>query len=101
MEEEIIEFINRRFPHKDKWLDGNCYYFALILKEKFGGIICYDVIDGHFVLRIYDSFDKPYYHYYDYNGIVNTQGKHHYVEWDTFYEYDLKQMLRIQRDCIE
>jgi hypothetical protein len=32
---EVIEFINRRWKKDANWLDGNCYYFALILKHRF------------------------------------------------------------------
>ena len=31
--QDILEFINRRFPSKEdkQWVEGNCYYFSLIL----------------------------------------------------------------------
>lgn len=32
---KIEEFINRRFPNDCNWLSGNCYYFAIILKDRF------------------------------------------------------------------
>ena len=32
---EIIEFINRRFKLDCNWTNGNCYYFALILADRF------------------------------------------------------------------
>lgn len=51
----VIEFINRRFPKEldCNWRNGNCYFFAIILKARFPkGRIMYDVIDGHFLFNI-------------------------------------------------
>ena len=54
---EIRKFIYNRFPYDNNWLDGNCYYFAIILKERFPeGKIIYDVSDGHFLVRIEDVY---------------------------------------------
>lgn len=42
----------------DLFKNGYCYYFSLILKERFKGTILYDLIDGHFVTQIgEDIFD--------------------------------------------
>ena len=61
----VLEFIHRRFPVDCHWLDGNCYYFALILLDRFPiGKILYDVIDGHFVCEI-DGVK------YDWSGVVD------------------------------
>lgn len=90
---EIIEFINRRFPEDSNWLTGNCYYFSLILKDRFPeGSVFYDVINGHFVFKYKDS-------YYDWTGIVKSNG--YLIEWDKFDEYDLNQKQVIIRDCIK
>ena len=36
----------------------NCYYFAMILKDRFNGEIYYDVINGHFLTLIkYKLYD--------------------------------------------
>lgn len=61
IEEEVLDFIKKRFQVDCKWTDGNCYYFALILKDRFGGEIYYIPIEGHFVCKIGDSF-------YDFHG---------------------------------
>ena len=93
-ENEVLEFIHRRFPIDCHWLDGNCYYFALILLDRFPmGKILYDVIDGHFVCQI-DGVK------YDWSGIADESGKHHWVEWDKFNEYDDLQHERVVRDCL-
>lgn len=91
MEERITEFIRRRFPGDCRWTDGNCYFFALILKDVFGGDIYYDVVDGHFLTKCGDSF-------YDWTG--RTDRYVNVVKWDEFGQYDSKQKERIIRDCI-
>ena len=37
--QEVMEFIQRRFPKDSNWTNGNCYYFALILSDRFNGTI--------------------------------------------------------------
>ena len=50
IENEVVEFIRRRFKSDSKWLDGNCYYFAAILCERFPTFnIYYAPVAGHFV----------------------------------------------------
>ena len=89
----VEEFIQRRFKENCHWLDGNCYYMALILKDRFPqGKILYDVINGHFVTEI-DGIK------YDWGGMVNNPSAK-YVEWNSFHEYDSLQQLRIIRDCL-
>lgn len=97
-EDPVLKFINERFPDDSNWANGNCYYFARILQDRFpDGSIYYDVIDCHFVFK-HDG------KYYDHTGVVkydNDKGINHYlVEWDHFDEYDSIQKKRIIRDCI-
>ena len=64
---EILEFIHRRFSHDCNWLNGNCLWFALILKKRFPNVeIFYLPIQGHFVVK---SENK----YFDWTGIVTPQ----------------------------
>lgn len=91
---EVLEFINRRFKKDCNWLDGNCYYFALILKDRFpSGRIWYDVIDGHFFFE-YDG------RYYDYLGFVDPRIVAHSVPWGEMDKYDPLVKERIVRDCV-
>ena len=91
--DEVLEFIERRFKKDCDWINGNCYYFAVILQERFpGGIIYYDVIDGHF-LYFYNE------NYYDWVGIVKPTGV--LIDWDRFGEYDSLQKKVIIRDCVK
>lgn len=92
MKNEVLDFIQRRFKEDCHWLDGNCYYFAIILKNRFPkGKIFYDVINGHFVFWYQTQ-------YYDWTGIVNPDG--YLVEWNKFDEYDSLQKKRIIEGCI-
>ena len=94
MENKVLEFIQRRFKDDCKWLDGNCYYFAVILKDRFPkGKIYYEVIYGHFVFEYRNK-------YYDWNGIVSADRLAYLVEWDKFDEYDSTQKERVVKGCI-
>lgn len=89
---KVLNFIKRRFPIDLNWLNGNCYYFALILADRFNGTIYYDVINGHFITHINGNF-------YDWTGIVYPE---YPVEWDTIEEcYDALVGERVRRDCIK
>ncbi len=90
--DSIVEFISRRFSNDCSWISGNCYYFSIILKDRFpNGIIYYDVINGHFIFKYNDNF-------YDWTGKINPDG--YLVEWDQFDKYDSLQRQRIILDCI-
>lgn len=92
MKEQILDFISRRFSQNCHWLDGNCYYFAVILKNRFpSGTIYYDVVYGHFVFDINGRF-------YDWSGEIKPQGK--LVEWDKLGEYDELVKQRVIKECI-
>lgn len=99
LEKEVADFCSR-FNDCD-WTSGNCYYFAVILKDRFNGEIYYDVIRGHFVCKILDKF------FFDYNGLYQVDYNHKnqdkgtkLIKWDDFHIYDYEQKWRIQRDCI-
>lgn len=90
--DEVIEFIKRRFINDCNWISGNCYYFSIILKDRFpNGKIFYDVIYGHFIFKYKEK-------YYDWTGYIEPKG--YLVEWDNFDKYDYLQKERIIRDCL-
>ena len=70
MHDEVVHFIHQ-FKSSSQavieklFLDGYCYYFAVILQERFGGEILYDTIDGHFVTLIRGGL-------YDIRGCVSN-----------------------------
>lgn len=56
--DKILFFIDhfKRFDNcgilEKTFSQGHCYYFAVILKERFNGVILYDKENGHFVTKI-------------------------------------------------
>lgn len=91
-EEDILDFIQRRFPKDHNWCTENCYYFALILNDRFpGGKIYYDVINGHFSYKYGGKF-------YDHTGEIKPDG--YLVDWMRFSDYDDLQYKIVIRDCI-
>ena len=92
MIDEVLEFIRRRFPTDSHWLDGNCYYFSLILKNRFDGSIYYDVVNGHFLTEVNGKL-------YDWEGLKRKDGLT-LIKWDEFDVYDPIQKQRIIRDCL-
>lgn len=89
----VLDFIRRRFGEEDTnhWMDGNCYYFAQILKARFPqGILYYDLVNGHFVTCINDI-------YYDFTGFANVN-QSDLVRWACYNDTLHKQ--RIIEGCV-
>ena len=63
-QEEVLDFIRRRWKKDANWTDGNCLWFAKILCKRFPyARIYYMPIRGHFITKIDGVF-------YDATGIV-------------------------------
>lgn len=71
---------------------GNCYYFAVILKERFNGEIFYLPIANHFICKIDNN------NYYDITGKAVMNEKP--IKWSEYKNVDAKNYKRIMRDCI-
>lgn len=90
---EVLNFISNRFPVKCNWTNGNCYYFALILHDRFpNSAIYYDVIHGHFLTKIGDN-------YFDWLG-VQYPIENDLVRWDEYQQIDPVHYNRIKRDVL-
>lgn len=97
MKGEVLEFIEKFKFHEPKiieylFMNGNCYYFAVILKDKFNGEIYYLPIANHFVCKIDNDF-------YDITGFCSINEKPYL--WDTFEKIESTHKERIVRDCID
>ena len=96
-EQEVLDFIRRRFDGAkgtkchSEWTDGNCYWFALILSERFDGEILYDPVAGHFVTRIKDKA-------FDWNGVYESGND--MIPWVLFGQEDPIWWRRVMRDCV-
>lgn len=89
---EILKFIKKRFPYDCNWLSGNCYYFALILHNRFSNSeIYYDDIKGHFITKIQEQF-------YDWTGLVKPK---HVIKWTGYKKVDRLHYNRIKRDVLD
>ena len=92
MEDEVIEFINRRFKEDCHWQDGNCYYFAVILKARFPrGKIMYDPILNHFLFKYKNKV-------YDSLGESQIKGL---IPWDKYKDFDKSDYNRVVKYCIK
>ncbi len=93
---DIEEFIeNFKFMYKleleQVFTEGNCYYFAVILRERFKGCIYYLPIENHFLCKINEE-------YYDITGKVKPVESP--VDWEELEQQDEAHYKRIERDCI-
>ena len=97
MEEQILEFIKRRFPNDSHWMDGNCFYFAQILKARFHGDVVYDPIDGHFLFLASDN------QLYDWTGrrIYTNEERRKMFLWKDCPLKDPLHHDHIYRDCVK
>lgn len=97
--QEVVEFIDRRFKQDCNWKTGNCYYFALILYDRFRQYnpeMYYDTVDGHFLCRINNIF-------YDWSGAVAFSDEYvskYIKKWADLYKEDPIWYSRIVRDVI-
>lgn len=95
---EVKDFIYRRFKADCQWMSGNCYYFSLILADRFKSYspyMYYDSIDGHFLCRIGSRF-------YDFTGEHKYGGSdiERLYKWDELKELDCTWYSRIVRDVL-
>ena len=100
MEEIILTFIEDfKAMHKeeieDLFLNGYCYYFAIILHERFGrGLIMYIPIYNHFCYKIDENL-------YDISGKIKDEEKIKLaVYWERYKNEEYLDSERIIRDCI-
>lgn len=94
---EVLEFI-QDFKKENPvvieklFFEGYCYYFSVILIERFGGEMWYLEIANHFITKIDGQF-------YDIKGLVILPEKP--ALWTDFKVLDESHTRRIIRDCIK
>lgn len=93
MIEQFIEKFKFKYNKELEYIftSGNCYYFAIILKERFNGEIYYLPIANHFVCKINNN-------YYDITGIASMNESP--IRWESYKNIDNKNYNIISRDCI-
>jgi len=92
--DEVLEFIKRRWSSTDaNWLNGNCYYFSLILCHRFPQLKKYYLpVDGHFIAGDGKVF-------FDWTGLV-VLGTDIALDLDYIEKTDKIWYNRIIRDCV-
>ena len=97
MKDEVESFIQEfKKLHsaelEDSFLNGNCYWFAYILKSRFGtGSIIYCQIDNHFLYKLSES-------YYDIRGKVHPPQDA--TDWIQYMIDEPLDASRVLRDCV-
>ena len=94
MDNEIFDFIQRRFTQNCEWDSGNCWWFAAILCTRFKELeIWYEPVEGHF----YASENGTI--FYDWRGAhFNMENKP--IPFKDIEKQDHLWHNRIIRDCI-
>ena len=93
MDKIILDFIKRRFSSDSNWMNGNCYYFAVILHTRFPDCpIIYSQIDGHFSIKW-----KKW--CFDFQGKHPLSSDYQYLE--KIKEEDPVFYGRLKRDCMD
>ena len=101
--ESVNDFIDTITFKDDKikysFLNGNCYWFARILQERFNpwlkADIMYNSIKNHFCCRLNTGIGS---FYFDASGLIESH--YGWLEWKTFIESCPTEAAKIYRDCI-
>lgn len=93
---KILSFIKKFKANNDSiledlFLHGYCYYFSLMLNNRFGGNIYYLPVSCHFVCCINAK-------YYDITGEVEANEPRYL--WDTYKYFDYSDYNRVVKYCI-
>lgn len=88
---EVCDFTKRRFGENCHWTDGNCLWFAYILKSRFDDVdIVYDYVAGHFLVSVNGTL-------VDWTGIVEPIET--IILLDEIHDTDPLWYKHLMRDC--
>lgn len=90
MEQEVLAFIDEFKSATKLFMEGKCYWFAVILKERFSGQLYYDPIWNHWACLINDKL-------YDVTGIIQ-EGM--FSPWPGVFIDDTTYYNRLVNQCI-
>lgn len=107
-DQEVINFINNFFINdknnvsRKSFVCGNCYWFALILKNRFPTklpVIWYDTINNHFVTAICGILYDSYGVYAPTSPMTIDEFDAFYI-WEDYKKIDPIHAARITENCI-
>lgn len=87
---DVLKFIDAFSDMKEHYLSGKCYWFAVILRERFGGRIFYNQIDNHWACLIGG-------HLFDASGEIDQTG---FEQWPGIIKDDTPYYNRLLSQCI-
>jgi len=87
---KILKFINGFKPAVELFTHGYCYWFAVILQERFSGVIMYNEVDNHFALLVDNRL-------YDATGGIPAVG---FTAWSVYQTAEPLNAWRVRRDCV-
>lgn len=91
MREKVLKFINEFKDGQFMFLNGKCYWFAVILKSRFNeGNIVYNPVMNHWAVEIDEEL-------YDVSGIISNDG---FYLWPGEFPEDNLHYNRLIRQCI-
>ena len=98
---EITNFIHYFLQENEEvqsnFLYGNCYWFAVILKQRFQHqhrcYLCYNQILNHFSLGIDDEL-------FDASGLIGPSYMPHWSDWEDYKIIEPSDSYRVVRDCV-
>lgn len=93
--DQVLSFIQRRFPEDCHWTDGNCFWFAHILLRRFwmyDPVLMYNPTVNHFVVKIGEQC-------YDHSGVYDP-GEDQLRIWEEYSMEDALESGRIIHDCV-
>ena len=100
---DVEEFITYFDGTQDNFLNGNCYWFAVILNERLWQFyplcrIVYNQVDNHFAIMIRLEDDTTF--LFDASGYIGHYDKDKWVLFDDYQRNEPLDAARVWRDCI-
>lgn len=97
MENDIVLKFIKQFQNEGTiktFTESCCYYFAVILSDRFLGNIVYNDIDNHFAFERLGAI-------YDITGKITNPNEYiKYKKWASYMEDEPANAKRVRKDCI-
>lgn len=91
---EVLRWIGKFKGATATFTEGCCFWFAMLLRERYGADIWYAATTGHFIGKIGDYF-------YDVRGVFTPDADENLFSWDELQKDDEVWASHLKRDCID